>query len=132
MPASGWTVDATELEQQRDEITALYSSAVRGSSFSHAVPDRIALDGTLSLDWPAAEVLIDGLAEELCFAGPLVERMARARATIDGLRQGLGAGRSFGFFLERAAAGHRGDGLTQRFERVCPSRRSGSGSSGVA
>jgi hypothetical protein len=69
---------------------------------SHAVPDRIALDGTLSLDWPAAEVLIDGLAEELCFAGPLLERMARARATIDGLRQGLGAGRSFAEAYSRA------------------------------
>ncbi|MEA2697368.1 MAG: lysine-N-methylase, partial [Myxococcales bacterium] len=84
-----------ELEQQRDELTALYSSAVRGSPFLHAVPDRIALDRTLTLDWSAAEVLIDGLAEELCFAGPLVERMARARATVDGLRQGLGDGQAF-------------------------------------
>jgi hypothetical protein len=83
-----------ELEQQRDELT-LYSSAVRGSSFLHAVPDRIALDRTLTLDWSAAEVLIDGLAEELGLAGPLVERMARARATVDGLRQGLGDGHAF-------------------------------------
>jgi Fe-S-cluster containining protein len=93
------------LDEQRDEIAALFAGAVDGTHYLlHAGP-TVPLDARHALAWPDAEALLAELDGALAGDGPLGRRAAAAAATCALVQLALDEGRSFAAALARARGG---------------------------
>jgi Fe-S-cluster containining protein len=101
-------LDATGplLSQQRDEIEALYTTAIAGTKLAHRVGDTVALTPRLKLPWTDAARLIADVVAQLRTEAPLVEKLCCAEALLLVLEEELAHRRPFDEALETARTEH--------------------------
>ncbi len=93
------------LAEQRDEIAALFQSAVRGTTMLMSIePDQIGLTSERKIAWSDAENLLDAIAAAFSAPGTIAARLCSAGSTAALVSSALDDGATFSAALESATS----------------------------